>query len=505
MRTKLMGGLIAVAVVVNGATAGAVRAPATTRAAATAPAATSATPRVVAITAGVPVGVPDEDVGTVVNAGALYVFPYGNNVIDGAHALVLTEATLGVPPRTGDRFGAAVALIDYDHKGAADLAIGAPGRNHGAGVVYILPANSSHTGYDYVHKVVLSQGSHGIAGTAEQGDAFGATLYSGASVNVPWFAIGVPGEDVGSVIDAGVVVVVAQDLVAAPSLTVYPGHGAPRTPQAHAAFGSSFAGAAYALTVGEPGRDLSGSTAAGEVDVLGLATSGSRFPGTGPSSTIHEGAGGMPGTPRSGDRFGAALGNASFGVVAIGIPGRDRSGLADVGAVATYPFTVGSLQYFYEGVGGVPGAQHAGAHFGATVVNDPGTTSFFAGAPGAPVAGHSGAGVVHMFNLNNGSLDYPPAESTVITSSSLGLPAASGDGFGGAIGSGNSPDWAVFAAPGHDRNGVRDVGAIVIALGVGNPVNRHAQVFVQGVGTPGTPEAADRFGSSLLYLGTVAG
>nr|WP_240979289.1 FG-GAP repeat protein [Streptomyces sp. HNM0574] len=58
----------------------------------------------------------------------------------GSRHTVLDQDTAGVPGRTrdGDDFGASLAAGDVDGDGAADVAVGAPGRDEGAGAVILL-------------------------------------------------------------------------------------------------------------------------------------------------------------------------------------------------------------------------------------------------------------------------------------------------------------------------------------------------------------------------------
>jgi hypothetical protein len=90
------------------------------------------------------IGVPDEDVGTVQNAGAFHVL-YGrasglgssrNQLLDQDSAGVLNTAD------TNDRFGAALAAGDFDGDGVDDLAVSSPteevaGEASDHGVVFV--------------------------------------------------------------------------------------------------------------------------------------------------------------------------------------------------------------------------------------------------------------------------------------------------------------------------------------------------------------------------------
>ncbi|MFI1416440.1 FG-GAP-like repeat-containing protein [Streptomyces sp. NPDC020731] len=83
-------------------------------------------------------GVPGEDLGSVSAAGAVVVLRGTANGLTGAGALTVTQNTANVPgtAEKNDRFGRATHLGDTNGDGRADLAVGAPGENSGAGSVW---------------------------------------------------------------------------------------------------------------------------------------------------------------------------------------------------------------------------------------------------------------------------------------------------------------------------------------------------------------------------------
>ncbi|MFE9352759.1 hypothetical protein [Streptomyces olivaceoviridis] len=90
--------------------------------------------------------------------------------------LVLGQDTPGVPgaAEAGDAFGSSVFLGDVDGDGFADLAIGAPGEDLGAGSVTLLRGAAS--GLTTRGAVSYTQNTAGVPGTAEKGDRFGARV-----------------------------------------------------------------------------------------------------------------------------------------------------------------------------------------------------------------------------------------------------------------------------------------------------------------------------------------
>ncbi|MCE1174305.1 MAG: integrin alpha [Propionibacteriales bacterium] len=156
-------------------------------------------------------GAPGEDVGSKTDAGMVQRFE-----LDGAGVPTflpgLDQNSAGVPGTNekNDQWGAAVAA-GTDSYNAEDtvMMVGAPGEDIGsinsAGAVTILHGRTHLTGKVY------RQGS-GLPGGAEAGDKVGATLALLPDWNdalddiMDGVVIGAPGENVGSVVDAGVVI-----------------------------------------------------------------------------------------------------------------------------------------------------------------------------------------------------------------------------------------------------------------------------------------------------------
>jgi hypothetical protein len=88
------------------------------------------------------VGAGQEAIGSLAKAGMITVITGSGHGPDGGDgAFRSTQNTQGMPGavEAGDRFGAAVALADYNGDGRADLAAGAPGENSSSGGVWYVP------------------------------------------------------------------------------------------------------------------------------------------------------------------------------------------------------------------------------------------------------------------------------------------------------------------------------------------------------------------------------
>ena len=164
------------------------------------------------------IGVPIEDVGTFVDAGAVNVI-YGSS--DGLKATALSQGngradqiwtqaiTGGV--EASDSFGSALATGDFNNDGFSDLAIGVPNEDVGtisdAGAVNVIYGSSGGLSPTAKPSQIWTQNSPNIEGNAELTDRFGSALATG-DFNGDGFsdlAIGVPTESVGTIRAAGAV------------------------------------------------------------------------------------------------------------------------------------------------------------------------------------------------------------------------------------------------------------------------------------------------------------
>jgi hypothetical protein len=187
------------------------------------------------------IGAPDEAIGSLARAGAVNVLYaavqpaeyiwgrswWGGTTIIGVRpALGLGLAapenqiwhmnSAGVPgvASTDDRFGAALAVGDFNRDGYDDLAIGGPGENtsgrNDAGYVAVLHGSPNGLSTTFVAPLSFHQNTAGIAGMAETGDRFGAALAAGDfnGDGRDDLAVGAPDEAIGSLAKAGAVNVI---------------------------------------------------------------------------------------------------------------------------------------------------------------------------------------------------------------------------------------------------------------------------------------------------------
>jgi hypothetical protein len=168
------------------------------------------------------IGIPFEDVGNALNAGAVHVL-YGS--ASGLQATAPDDQywDQNVPgvadfAEGSDEFGWAVAAADFNGDGFADLAVGVRLENVGnmmedvvdAGAVQVLYGSAGGLQVTDPDDQFLHQNSPEIEDTAEPNDRFGWSLAAG-DLNGDGFgdlASGVPFENVGDVADAGTVQVI---------------------------------------------------------------------------------------------------------------------------------------------------------------------------------------------------------------------------------------------------------------------------------------------------------
>jgi FG-GAP repeat len=392
------------------------------------------------------VGAPGEDIGAVAAAGAVTVL-YGSDAgLVAAGSQLRTQANA----EAGDGLGGSLAANDFDADGYWDLAAGSPGEDVGgradAGAVSAFAGGPAGLA---TRAVLFYQGSGLVKGTSEAGDRFGAALGASSSSLPGDLAVGVPGEDVGAVVNAGSVIVLS-------SLGTLLAEGSnlftQSQPEAGDGFGSAVSMGDYShdgfsdLAVGAPGEAVGSRAAAGAVSVLYGSGGGLRH---GPKQLFTQDSAGVAGLAEPGDRFGAALASGRYNDwpddLAVGTPGEDVGQGADAGAV-TVLFSAGVGQLL-TGSGSQQLTQadpEPRDRFGATLSDPTGLgelnvrynqgEDLAVGAPGETVGGRAGAGAVSvLFGASDGGLGGDGSQF-LFQGGGLGDVAEAGDRVGAAAG-----------------------------------------------------------------------
>ncbi|SNY63993.1 FG-GAP repeat protein [Paractinoplanes atraurantiacus] len=366
---------------------------------------------------------------------------------------------------TSVTLGAAITSGDFDGDGYDDLVVGNPTEADGtngtaAGGLWIVPGSAAGLNVGAIRH--LNQSSAGVPETAEAGDEFAGALAAG-DINGDGradLAVGVPGERVGTVADAGGLIMFLSD-------------------------------------------------------ANGVSTTGARW--------LDQSDPYVPGNPTAFDRFGSVLAighynHDGYGDLAVGSPGESGGGSLNlILGVATGLNVIGVFS-----VGGgdftkvAPRVQPVRLGFGGLAMADTdgdGADELFAGTPEAVVGGKTGAGMVAVLQGNNDG--FFVTASSVLTRATAGVPGdpAAGDAFGAAVAAGDLtgdslgdllvgvPGQDVVDAPTAPPGTVRDAGVVSPFRGSASGlVSRGGDIsqgyeYVDGVSEPG-----DRFGHDLQVL-----
>ena len=350
------------------------------------------------------IGVPREDLGTRRNAGIVQsVYGTARGYRTGRTQTIHRD-TPGVPGPigAGDKFGDALAALDYDGDGYIDLAVGVPGEDlpgaRNAGMVQIFFGSPTGLTTDRVEE--LTQGSPGFHTDPETGDRFGSALAGSGSL----LAIGTPREDIRGRSNAGIIHVV--DGLTGETIWDRQGGYTRDRDEAKDQFGSVLTMSGTMLAVGVPLEDDGSRKNVGIIHTYVIERPGAHEEGElrwiGGTTRTLEGTTGDRGG--AGDKFGASVliapnaGNTGLEWLVVGVPGASVSGRDGAGEVAFRAVFNG--QVFSDVIDQrtqVPGSPIADGAFGDQLLWGP-WGSLVVSAPGLPVAGKPAAGRVFTSN-----------------------------------------------------------------------------------------------------------
>ncbi len=404
------------------------------------------------------VGVEWEDVGTVINAGAVNVLYGSSGGISAAGDQIWDQDDLVTADgaEAYDYFGYVLAAGDFDRNVAADLVVGVPGEDIGSagdgGAVHIL-YGAARVGLSDLQNQLWHQGSPGVEGAVEDGDMFGAALAVGDFDGDEYddLAVGVPGEEIDSQLGAGAVNVL---------------YGSP----------------------------------------WGLAADGDQI--------WYEGYSGLSGSPETGDWFGYALAAGNFNGddyddLAVSIPDEDLGGVSGAGRVVILYGTAGGLsstgsQAWVQGLNGVGNNYEAHDHFGQSMVtgdlNGDNYDDLAIGVPEEDWSTISDTGAVNVLYGSSGGLTATGNQvwwdSNYEAYDEFGRALAAGDLNGDGF------DELAVGIPYEDLGSLVDTGAVQILYGASGGLYRRAGIWndfwhQDRTGMEDVAEEGDLFGEAL--------
>ncbi|MBD2460249.1 FG-GAP repeat protein [Oscillatoria sp. FACHB-1407] len=303
------------------------------------------------------IGAPGEDVQinasqSAASAGAVNILYGSNTGLSTVGDQFFHKDSFGIEDsvEASDQFGTALTAGDYNGDGYADLAVGSIGDNGTVNVIY-----GTVGGLNSANDQLWTQDTTGIQDTGEAGDQFGSSLASGD----------------------------------------FDGNGRDD------------------LAVGVPGEDLDGLNNAGAVSVIygtvnGLQEQSDDF--------FHQGVNGIQGSLEAGDRFGTTVtvgdfNNDGYDDLAVGseegIGGVDGAGAVNVFYGSSNGLTTTGSQFIHQDLASIAGSAGDSFHFSSSLTtgdfNNDGYADLGIGSAWASVSGVNSAGAVHVvFGSANG-------------------------------------------------------------------------------------------------------
>jgi hypothetical protein len=356
---------------------------------------------------------PEASVDGIARAGSVTVV-YGGS----ATTQLLHQNLPGIPDSSeaGDQFGFALATYDANRDGCSDLVATAPfeaigtAAEAGYAVLMLGSPNGLNQG---PAAIAYDQGTTGWGDDVEAGDWFGYSVAAGAtSTGEPYLAIGAPGEDVNTAVDAGLV----HYHRGTTNITMWSGSGVTGAAENDDRVGYALAGSPNHLAVGSPGEAIVSATWAGMVSLFTHEVTGTVLKNIGVV-----GADSLGDQINQGDTLGKSLAMAPSTVsgapgslLLIGAPGKDVGAKIDAGKV----FRVAVTATSWTAIGAVTEASpNDGDYFGEQVQLGGPTLTGVAGIPGKDVNGLTDAGALAVFPATPTS-----ATPVTLTRDSAGLP-----------------------------------------------------------------------------------
>lgn len=421
-----------------------------------------------------------------------------------------------------------VASGDFNNDGETDVVVGMPGYTVGsaiaAGAVRVMYGSPSGVSSS---ETIIHQNTAGVPGAVESGDHCGAAVVAGNFNGDSYadLAIGCPGEAIGSLSNAGYVIILYG------SNSGLTGTGAVGFHQdstdiaggaeAGDMFGSSLAVGDFGyskeddLAIGVPGESVGSVNHAGAVNILygtsiGLSSANNVL--------FHQDSSDIPGMVEAGDRFGASVAAGDFDGngkddLAIGVPGESIGTEEDAGAVnVIYGSAVGLVSAGAQGIdqntSGIQGVAEAGDRMGVSVaagdLDADGRDDLIIGVPGEAIENFSHAGMIAVVYGSANGLNTN--DNLYLHQDSDNVPGACEfeDRFGMSVTSGqfnnDKYDDVATGVPGESIGSEQNAGMVIVFYGSSGALSGTGSsgFHANTSNIPGASEREDRMGTSVI-------
>jgi len=374
------------------------------------------------------IGAAGEDIGSVVDAGAIWIL-YGSagGGLSATGSDDFNESSPGVPQSTDteDRMGHALAGGDFDGDGFDDLAVGIPGKDHpncaggpDDGEIVVFPGSAGGVTTAGLQSVQAGNVVHcgAVIGESLAAADFDDDGYEDLAYGVPTYMDG----GGGGTPESGAIYVVAGSAAgldnAVWEIWSQESAGVPGTAEDLDHMGEALAignfdGNSRAdLAIGLPFNGDGVGDVGDPGGALTLFGSSSLLTSTG-ANWIEQGSAGVPDTRETNDRFGNALASGDFdgdgyGDLAIAAAEEDYSGSADAGIVIVLEGSPAGLveataQRLSQDLPGAFEDTDPGDEFGRSLaagdVDGDGVDDLVVGVPGQTIGVDADAGAIHLF------------------------------------------------------------------------------------------------------------